>query len=86
MKFWNKYPEVRKLHWTKVALPQEDNHGLWPSGETKYFGWYQRGQFDDLKCELQNTPSDGRFYMMIMKKEVWFERAEDATMFILKNS
>ena len=48
-----------------------------------YRGWMQRSGFFGLKRHLQSVNSPGRFYMTIMVKEIWFERAEDLTMFAL---
>ena len=84
MKFWNKHPEVRKRCWTKVVLPQEDHGGMYPTGIKPFAGWYRRGPFDRLKRQLQNNPSKGKFYMMVLNKDIWFERPEDATWFILR--
>ncbi len=80
MKFWNKQPEYRKS-WTCVKLPVEER-SKFLAGDFK--GWMQRRPYEDLKRNLQNDKSDGKFYMMILKKEIWFERAEDATMFALR--
>ena len=84
MKFWNKHPEVRKRCWTKVELPQDEGD-IWayPPNHRRYTGWYQRRPFANVKRELQNNPGNGKFYMTIMKKEIWFERGEDATWYIL---
>ena len=84
MKFWNKHPEVRRRHWTKVELPQEDHSGMWAPGSMVFHGWYQRGPFEKMKRELQQTPGKGKFYMMILNKEIWFENAADATWFLLR--
>ena len=79
MKFWNKQHNVRKLYWTKVALPLDDLRGMYPNGVQTYVGWLRRNTFTDLKRELQLAPSNGRFYMCIMRKEIWFEDPADAT-------
>jgi hypothetical protein len=84
MKFWNKQPNVRARCWTKISLPQEDHHGMYPNGVQTFYGWFQRRPFEELKQKLQNNPSKGKFYMMILNKDIWFERGVDATWFILQ--
>ena len=85
MKFWNKHPEVRRRHWTMVKLPRDtDADKMYPPGVTPFAGWYQRGPFEKMKRELQDNPSKGKFYMMILNKVIWFENAADATWFILR--
>jgi hypothetical protein len=84
MKYYNKHPIVRKRYWTRVELAQEDHSGMYPPGVKPFKGWYRRDPFDKMKAALQNTPSHGKFYMMILKREVWFESAEDAVYFKLK--
>ena len=79
MKFWNKQHKVRHRCWTRVELPHETG-GL---VGREYHGWMQRGPFTDLFTELQNNPGKGKFYMMILKKEIWFERGADASWFVL---
>jgi hypothetical protein len=82
MKFWNKHPEVRKRHWTKVDLRPDT--GPTNNCETMtYQGWMRWGEFNRLKSELQHNASTGKFYMDIMLKRVWFETEADATWFML---
>jgi uncharacterized protein YaeQ len=81
MKYWNKGKELRIRCWIKVTLPK-DRIVLGPG--TTFAGWTRRNSFDDLKRELQHHPSKSRFYMMILKKEVWFENSYDALEFKLR--
>lgn len=39
--------------------------------------------FTELFTMLQHHQGNGKFYMTIMRKEIWFENAADATWFIL---
>jgi hypothetical protein len=79
MKFWNKQHTVRKRHWTKIVLPRETM--LLP--DVRFEGWTNYKPFLKIKYDLQLNQSDGKFYMTIMRREIWFERAEDATVFLL---
>lgn len=73
MKFWNKQKDVRLRCWTCVQLPCR----------VAYSGWIMRTSYTSLKRKLQNMSSKGKFYMPLLKKEIWFERSVDATWFIL---
>jgi hypothetical protein len=81
MKYWNKRKQVRLRCWTCVKLSIDDRDRYFTG---PYEGWITHKEFNDLKAELQHSPSKNKFYMRIMKKEVWFESAKDATWFTLK--
>jgi hypothetical protein len=81
MKYWNKSKQVRLKHWTCVKLRIDDRD---PYFTGSFEGWISLKDFDNLKTELQLQPNKNKFYMGIMKKEVWFESAKDATWFSLK--
>lgn len=83
MKFWNKHPGVRKRHWTRVVLPPDEYPGRYAKSGQEYRGWFNRGPFNDIFDKLQQHDSKGKFYMTIMKKEIWFEHGADATWFML---
>lgn len=83
MKYWNKSKEVRQKHWSCVKLRIDDRDRYFTG---PYEGWITHTAFNSLKRELQSQPSKNKFYMQIMKKEVWFESAKDATWFSLKYS
>jgi len=80
MKYWNKQKEVRLRCWTKIALPAEPSN---PYMDGHYQGWSFRGKYDAVKFALQQNPSQGKFYMNIMVREIWFELREDAFLFTL---
>ena len=81
MKYWNKRKQVRQKHWTCVKLRIDDRDRYFTG---PYEGWITHSEFNKIKSELQRSPSNNKFYMQIMKKEVWFESAKDATWFTLK--
>ena len=81
MKYWNKTKEVRLRCWTKVSLPYDPRT---PTGN--YDGWHSWTKFINEKRKLQLHPSKYRFFMIITKKEIWFESSYDALEFKLKNS
>lgn len=84
MKFWNKHPEVRKRCWSRVELGPEHGGPLYGGLIGRpYYGWVHREPYNSLKRQLQANPSKGKFYMMILVKEVWFESAGDAIWFKL---
>jgi hypothetical protein len=70
MKYWNRNKRIRQEHWTRVERPMH-----------KYRGFCR---YSDIKRELQNYPGDGKFYMYFGSDAIWFEREEDAIMFVLK--
>ena len=68
MKFWNKDKDTRRTHWTQIDI--------WPASA----GWRDTSE---AKRWCQQQPSAGKFYFYYY--DVWyFERAEDATMFMLR--
>jgi hypothetical protein len=81
MKYWNKQKEVRLRCWTCIQLQKEKS--IWIKD---YPGWSWLTEYDNLKIELQRSPSKSRFYMRHTIKEIWFESAKDATWFALKYS
>jgi hypothetical protein len=81
MKYWNKRKQVRLKHWTCVKLRIDDRDRYFTG---PYEGWITHSAFNKLKRELQIQPSKNKFYMELIKKEVWFESAKDATWFSLK--
>lgn len=81
MKYWNKTHEVRLRCWTKISLPRVI-HG----GRELDLKWTTNPSYDECKRLLQLHPSDGKFFMKWMGKDVWFERGADATWFCLKHS
>lgn len=84
MKFWNRRKEVRQRCWTCVKLHiDKDRHPYWTGS---YEGFVTYGELRSIKAELQRSPSKGRFYLTIMKKEVWFQHPKDATWFAIKYS
>lgn len=83
MKFWNKRKEVRLRCWTCVKLHLKQHHA-YISGN--FEGFLRYSEFDKLKVELQNNPNKGKFYMNLMKREVWFEDSKDAVWFSLTHS
>lgn len=84
MKYWNKSRNTRQKHWTCVKLSiDKDRHPYFTGG---YQGWTTWPEFTKIKVELQRSPSKSRFYMGIMKKEIWFENPKDATWVALKYS
>lgn len=80
MKFWNKRKEVRLRCWTCVKLHLKKHH---PFLNGNYQGFLSYSEFDKLKAELQHLPSEGKFYMDVLKREVWFADSKDAVWFIL---
>jgi hypothetical protein len=86
MKYWNKQHRVRAQHWHRFEIntlevrPRPISFISWTGS---YQGWMTRGPYERLKRALQNNPSKGKFYTRISVKEIWFERAEDMTMFAL---
>lgn len=83
MKFWNKQKEVRLSCWTKITLSLPKTH---PYLGGHFQGWTRRDRFDDAKRALQHNSSDGKFYMSIMNREIWFELREDAVIFALSTT
>lgn len=86
MKFWNKQKEVRLRCWTRVQLPQpepKDHEYTWPD----YWEWAWNNQFNTCRHALQRHALGGKFYMRVndVDRSVWFQRASDATWFILNN-
>ena len=80
MKYWNKQHKLREK-WYKVELPKTHlRSSIFPD----FDGWWQWPKFNALKRELQLSDSPGKFYMSIMKREVYFERQSDAVYFSLR--
>jgi hypothetical protein len=82
MKFWNKRKEVRLRCWTRVDLHLRKHSPLLH----EFAGWLTYREFDNLKRELQLNPSKNKFYMNLMKREIWFEDSKDAVWFSLTHS
>lgn len=80
MKYWNKQHRLRK-HWYKVTLKRDDHV---PNFFPYYDGWTNYSEFDSTKHELQMHRSDGKFYMKISHKDIYFEKERDAVYFSLK--
>lgn len=82
MKFWNKSRNTRLRNWTCVKLTIDKDRHPYFAGD--YQGWLTWPAFADLKTTLQRQPGRGKFYMSIMKREIWFENAKDAMWVSLK--
>jgi len=80
MKYWNKNKEVRLRCWTRISLPKVTYGG------TELDLWTSSNRYNACKRLLQLTPSDGKFFMQILSRDIWFERSADATWFCLKHS
>lgn len=80
MKYWNKQHLLRK-NWYKVSLQREDHI---PNFFPYYDGWTNWSEFDRVKHKLQMYGSDGKFYMKISHKDIYFERESDAVYFSLR--
>lgn len=80
MKYWNKTREVRLRCWTKISLSKITY------GNRELDLWTTLDEYDDCKRLLQLNPSDGKFFMQLLSKDIWFERGADATWFCLKHS
>lgn len=80
MKFYNKRKEVRLRCWTCVKLHLKDHH---PFLSGNYQGFLRYSDYDKLKVELQNNSSKGKFWMCLIKREIWFADSKDATWFSL---
>jgi hypothetical protein len=74
VKYWNRSLKARELHWTRVTRPL-------PPPNIIYFEYNRR--FDEVKRWCQQQKSTGRFFMRSGEYDVWFERPEDATWFLL---
>lgn len=83
MKYWNKQKEVRLRCWTKITLKVEMSNPYLNSG---WSGWSLRSKYDAVKFALQQNPSQGKFYMNIMARDIWFELQEDAFLYTLSGS
>lgn len=77
MKYWNKQHLLRKC-WYKVSLRRADSH---PNFFPYYDGWTNYSEFDQVKRKLQMYDSDGKFYMNIAHKDIYFEKESDAVYF-----
>ena len=80
MKYWNKTREVRLRCWTKISLPKITY------GNRELDLWTTYRSYDECKRLLQLYPSDGRFFMKLLSRNIWFEHGADATWFCLKHS
>ena len=79
MKYWNKTKEVRLRCWYKISLTR--NTSL--VNTRSYSGWTRIDSFDSVKRKLQNHHSNGKFFMSLGIREIWFELQEDAVWFSL---
>ena len=74
MKFWNKDKHLRDERWTKIDSPFFN----WPFPKTNHLVITESGA--KKMCQLMR--SNGKFYF---DAHYWyFQRAADATMFLLK--
>jgi len=79
MKYWNKQHKLRK-QWHKVSLVRDPHI---PQFVPYYDGWTNWAEFNKIKRKLQHYESDGKFYMEISHKDVYFEKQSDAVWFTL---
>ena len=70
MKYWNKDKEIRRNYWTRVSRPKN----LYHVSDAVLKRW----------CNEQS--GDGKYYVYYGygTDSWWFERPEDATMFVLR--
>lgn len=86
MKYWNKQHKLRKK-WYKISLPRVFANSPWYTNTNlngNFEGWTRYDEFDEMKRGLQMVDSPGKFYMNIMKKDVYFECERDAVYFSLR--
>ena len=80
LKYWNKQKYLRESKWYKVSLERDDPV---PNLFAYYDGWTSWPAFLALKNQLQKHNSNGKFYMSIAHKDIYFELERDAVYFSL---
>lgn len=82
MKYWNKSLRARQ-GWYKLKLNHHD-HLMLLNDQIAWIPFKDTPTYKRLKYELQQFPSNGRFY--ISQTYIYFELLEDYTWYILKYS
>lgn len=68
MKYWNKDKDIRRRCWTQISRPKN----LYHIGDVELKRWCQQ------QC------SSGKFYVYYGTDTWWFEKPEDAVLFVLR--
>jgi hypothetical protein len=83
MKYWNK--DVRIRCWTKVKRPLS-----WTKSKAPKSSLWAKARIafpelqPDIKRWCQQQPSKGKFYFYHASEYIWFEKPEDAVLFLMK--
>lgn len=85
MKYWNKDKEIRKRCWTKVTLlPSRAVVAPKIGSFHRQVTWYGYPDRSEVKRWCQQQQSSGKFYNYFASDTWFFEKPEDATLFLLR--